>query len=122
MVKREGILFKITWLLLAITGAAIFLFGLIVTVWPGSENPLFLRAVGVASIGMGFFGVMITMIPFRRRERWAWVTLWYYPVFWGAHLFGNLPPGQDHIHQIVFIILSIASLLLSMRVFFPHER
>ena len=119
--KTEGILFNISWILLAIVGAAIFLFGLIVTIWPGSDNPLFLRAIGVASMGMGLFGVMITSIPYRRHERWAWFTLWYYPVFWAAHLFGNLPPGQDHIHQIVFIILSLASLFLSMGAFFPRE-
>jgi uncharacterized membrane protein HdeD (DUF308 family) len=121
VMKSESTLFKITWILLAITGVAILLFGLIVTVWPGAENPLFLRAIGVASMGMGLFGVMITVIPYRRHERWAWFTLWYYPVFWMAHLFGNLPPGQDHIHQIVFIMLSVASLLLSMRVFFPGQ-
>ena len=121
VMKSESILFKITWILLAIVGVAIFLFGLIVTAWPGSDNPLFLRAIGVAAMGMGLFGVMITVIPYRRHERWAWFTLWYYPVFWSAHLFGNLPPGQDHIHQIVFIILSFASLLLSMRTFFAHE-
>ncbi len=121
MMKTESMLFRITWILLVIIGIAIFLFGLIVTVWPGSENPLFLRAIGVASMGMGLFGVMITVIPYRRYERWAWFTLWYYPVFWSAHLFGNLPPGQDHIHQIVFIILSLVSLLLSMRAFFPPK-
>jgi hypothetical protein len=121
VMKSESILFKITWILLAIIGVAILLFGLIVTVWPGSDNPLFLRAIGVSSMGMGLFGVMITVIPYRRHERWAWFTLWYYPVFWSAHLFGDLPPGQDHIHQIVFIILSLASLLLSMRAFFPRE-
>jgi hypothetical protein len=121
MTKSEGILFKIIWILLVIIGVAIFLFGLIVTVWPGSDNPLFLRAIGVASIGMGLFGIMITVIPYRRHEAWAWFTLWYYPVFWSVHLFGNLPPGQDHIHQIVFIILSLASLLLSMKAFFPRE-
>jgi len=120
MMKSEGILFKTTWIALAIIGVAIFIFGLIVTVWPGSNNSLFLRAIGVASIGMGLFGVMISVIPYRRRERWAWFTLWYYPVFWSAHLFGGLPPGEDHIHQIVFIILSLASLLLSMSSFFPR--
>ena len=119
--KPDGILFKITWILLVIIGVAIFLFGLIVAVWPGSDNPLFLRAIGVASIGMGLFGVMITVVPYRRYERWAWFTLWYYPVFWIAHLFGNLPPGQDHIHQIVFIILSLASLFFSRSAFFPRE-
>lgn len=119
--KKETILFKIAWVLLAIVGIAIFLFGLIVTVWPGSENPLYLRAIGVASMGMGLFGTMITVTPYRRHERWAWLTLWYYPVFWTAHLFGNLPPGQDHIHQILFIILSFASLLLSIGAFFPRN-
>ncbi len=121
MMKTEGILFKITWISLTVIGIAIFLFGLIVTVWPGSDNPLFLRAIGVASMGLGLFGVMITVIPYRRHERWAWFTLWYYPVFWSTHLFGNLPPGQDHIHQIVFVMLSLASLLLSMKAFFPRK-
>ncbi len=122
MMKTESILFKLTWILLAVIGIAILLFGLIVTIWPGSDNPLFLRAIGVASMGMGLFGVMITLIPYRRHERWAWFTLWYYPVFWSAHYLGNLPPGQDHIHQIVFILLSLASLFLSWREFFPGDR
>lgn len=120
MIKSESILFKVAWILLAITGAAIFVFGLIVAVWPGSSNPLFLRAIGVASIGMGIFGVMITVIPFRRCERWAWFVLWYYPVFWIAHLLSGLPPGQEHVHQIVFIIISLAGLILPMNVFFSR--
>jgi len=116
----ESFRFKAAWILLTLTGAAIFGYGLIVVVWPGSNNPLFLRAIGVASIGMGIFGVMITLIPYRHRERWAWFVLWYYPVFWSAHLLGRLPPGQDHVHQIVFIIISIAGLLLTVRPFFSH--
>jgi uncharacterized membrane protein HdeD (DUF308 family) len=118
--KKDSLSFKIAWILLSIIGIAIFIFGLLVTVWPGSENPLFLRAIGVASIGMGLFGSMITLIPYRRGERWAWFSLWYYPVFWSIHLLAGLPPGQDHIHQIVFIIVSLASLFLSIRVFFPR--
>jgi hypothetical protein len=125
MMKAESLLFKIAWISLATIGVAIFIFGLIVTLWPGSSNTLFLQAIGVASMGMGGFGVMIAVIPYRRRERWAWFTLWYYPAFWVAHLLGRLPPGQDHVHQIVFIILSLVSLLLSMSTFFPramHKR
>jgi hypothetical protein len=120
MIKRESTLFKIAWVALAITGTAIFFFGLIVTVWPGSSNPSFLRAIGVASIGMGLFGVMITVIAYRRAERWAWFTLWYYPVFWSAHFLGGLPPGQDHIHQIVFIVLSLVGLLIPVNEFFAR--
>jgi hypothetical protein len=64
--------------------------------------------------------VLITLIAFRRRERWAFFALCYYPVFWTAHLVGNLPPGQDHIHQVVLIILSLGGLLISVDAFFPQ--
>src|SRR5579885_823828 len=121
MRKRERILFKIAWVLLAITGVAILVFGLIVTAWPASSDPLSLRADGVASIGMGVFGIMITVIAYRRCERWAWFTLWYYPLFWLAHLLGGLPPGQDHVHQIVLIVFSLAGLLLPVGEFFPRR-
>jgi len=118
--KRENILFKIAWISLAITGLAILAFGLVITVWAGSSNASFVRAIGVASIGMGLFGVMITVNAYRRGERWAWFTLWYYPVFWIAHFLGGLPPGQDHIHQIILIALSLVSLLISIGEFFPR--
>src|SRR6476659_6553174 len=121
MFQPESVRFKIAWISLAIIGVAIFVFGLIVSLWPGSSDTLFLRTIGVASIGMGLFGVMITLIPYRRRERWAWFTLWYYPIFWLAHLLAGLPPGQDHSHQIVFIVLSFVSLLISVNEFFPRE-
>jgi hypothetical protein len=120
MAQHENIQLKIAWISLAIIGVATFAFGLIVAIWPGSSDRLFLRTIGVASIGMGLFGVMIAVIPYKRRERWAWFTLWYYPLFWLAHLLGGLPPGQDHIHQIVFIVLSVVGLLISARDFFPR--
>lgn len=120
MRKRERVPFTIAWVSLAITGVAILVFGLIATAWPASSDRSSLQAIGVASIGMGLFGVMITMIAYRRRERWAWFTLWYYPIFWIAHLLGGLPPGQDHIHQIVFIVLPLVGLLIPMGEFFPR--
>lgn len=120
MMQRETIRFKIAWVSLTIIGIAILIFGLIVAIWPGSSDALLMRAVGAASLGMGIFGAMIAVIPYRRRERWAWFALWYYPLFWLAHFLGSLPPGQDHVHQIVFIALSLASLLLSMSEFFPR--
>lgn len=121
MSKQESISFKVAWICLAIVGISILIFGLIVTASPGSSNALFFRAIGVASIGMGLFGLLITLIPYRRFERWAWFVLWYYPIFWAAHFLGNLPPGQDHIHQIVFIILSLIGLLFPVREFFVRQ-
>ncbi len=118
--EGETVRFKIAWISLAIIGVAILGFGLVITISPGSSDPLLMRADGVASIGMGLFGLMITVKAFRRRERWAWFTLWYYPLFWMAHLLGGLPPGQDHIHQIVFIVLALIGLLVPVRDFFPR--
>ena len=121
MTQRTSVLFKIAWISLAIIGLAILVFGLIVTVAPTSGGPPYLRAIGVASIGMGLFGLLITTFAYRRRERWAWLALWYYPLFWTAHLVGGLPPGKEHVHQIVFIVLSLAGLLLPVREFFPRR-
>jgi len=121
MTQRDSVLFKIGWISLAIIGLAILVFGLITTVVPASGSPLYLRAIGVASIGMGLFGLLITTIAYRRRERWAWFALWYYPVFWTAHLVGGLPPGKEHIHQIVFIVVLLLGLLLPVREFFPRR-
>jgi hypothetical protein len=121
MTQSASVLFKSGWISLAIIGLAILIFGLITTVVPDSGGPPYLRAIGVASIGMGLFGLLITTIAYRRRERWTWFALWYYPVFWTAHLVGGLPPGKDHIHQVVFIVVSLAGLLLPVREFFPRR-
>lgn len=117
MTRHESRLFRASWISLLITGLAILGFGLIATALPDSSAG-YLRAIGVASIGMGVFGVMITLTAFTRRERWAWLVLWYYPAFWTAHLVGGLPPGQDHVHQVLFIGLSLGALVLSRREFF----
>jgi hypothetical protein len=119
MTRRASILFKTGWISLSIIGVAILGFGLVATTVPAPSDPPYLRAIGVASIGMGLFGLLITTIAYRRRERWAWLALWYYPVFWTAHLVGGLPPGKEHVHQIVFIVVSVAGLLLPVREFFP---
>jgi hypothetical protein len=120
MTQRHSALFKTGWISLALIGLAILLFGLISALMPASGGPPYLRAMGVASIGMGLFGLLITTIAYRRRERWAWFALWYYPVFWTAHLVGGLPPGKVHVHQVVFIVVSVAGLLLPVREFFPR--
>jgi len=57
MTERETASFKIAWISLALTGVAILVFGFVAAVWHGSSDPLSLREIGVASIGMGLFGV-----------------------------------------------------------------
>lgn len=112
---------KSAWICLAVIGVGILVFGVIAVAAPPSGDEGLGRANGVASIGMGLFGLLITVVPFRRRERWAWFALWFYPAFWIVHLAARLPPGKDHVHQVVFIALSLVGLLLPVREFFPRS-
>ncbi|MFC0542961.1 hypothetical protein [Kutzneria chonburiensis] len=108
---------RISWLCLAVVGVGILGFGLVVIVAPPASDAQLYRADGLASVGLGLFGLLLTVVPFRRRERWAWWVLWFYPILWLAHLVFALPPGTDHVHQVVFIVLSLVGLLLPAREF-----
>jgi len=120
MTRPESLRFRVSWIALLVTGLATFAFGVVVLFIRGTDEQ-YLRAIGAASIGMGLFGAMISVTGFRRRERWAFLALCYYPIFWTAHLVGDLPPGRDHIHQVVFIWLSLIGLLLPIGEFFPRD-
>jgi hypothetical protein len=104
---------------LLINGLAILVFGIVIAALPASDPSE--RAAGVASLGMGLFGSAISLFAFRRLERWAWCCLWFYPAFWAIHLAAGLSPGQDHVHQVVFIALSLAALVLSYPAFFGRR-
>jgi hypothetical protein len=122
--QQELQLLKISWISLLATAIGVLGFGIIVAIYPQIADPTeegLLRAIGVATTGMGIFGVMITLKAYKRKEKWAWFTLWYYPIFWTIHLVGGLPPGNDHIHQIVFIVISLLGLLLPVRQFFSRN-
>jgi hypothetical protein len=124
IIQQQTRLLKISWILLLASGIGILGFGIIVTAYPqigGHTEEGLLRAIGVATTGIGIFGIMITLEAFRRKEKWAWFTLWYYPIFWTIHLVGELPPGNDHIHQIVFIVISLLGLLLPVRQLFSRN-
>jgi hypothetical protein len=122
-VRRENLSVRLGRISLAVVGVAILAFGVIAATVLTSDDQRLMRADGVASIGLGLFGLLITLIPFRRLERWAWFALWFYPTFWLVHLVGRLPPGNDHVHQVAFISLSLAGLLPPMRQFFsPRSR
>jgi hypothetical protein len=116
--RRERLELRVGWISLVAVSLGIAGFGVVVAVVPPAGDALLYRADGLASIGVGLFGGLLALVPYRRRERWAWFALWFYPLFWLAHLLGGLPPGKDHVHQIVFITLSLAGLILPCRQFF----
>lgn len=116
--------FRLSWLLLLFTGIGILCFGILVAAYPwiaGSYSLGLVQALGISTTGMGLFGTVITLIPYRKKEKWAWFILWYFPVFWTLHLVFGLPPGKDHIHQVVFIVISLLGLMLPFRQFFRRE-
>lgn len=106
---------RVAWVCLVIVSLGILGFGVITVLPSVARGNLLIVANGLASIGLGLFGGLIVVIPFRRGDRWAWLVLWFYPLFWLVHLVADLPPGKDHIHQIVFTVLSAAGLLLPVR-------
>jgi peptidoglycan/LPS O-acetylase OafA/YrhL len=118
---RDGGVLRAAWIGLALVSVGILGFGVVTMLLPAGGDGLLYRADGLASFGLGGFGLLIAVVPFRRRERWAWSALWFYPVFWLAHLVFGLPPGTDHVHQVVFVVLSLAGLLLPVRQFFPGD-
>jgi hypothetical protein len=119
--RQEVVSVRIGWICLAVVGLGILGFGLVEAVAPTHGDGQLYRALGLASTGLGLFGVLLALVPFRRRERWAWCALWFYPLFWVVHLVGGLPPGNDHVHQVVFIVLSLVGLLVPVREFFRAD-
>lgn len=119
---------RLGWICLAVVSAGILGFGVVVAIAPPAGDSLLYRTDALATAGLGLFGGLVALFPYRRRERWAWFSFWFYPLFWLAHLAFGLPPGTDHVHQIVFIALSLTGLLVPAREFFRprqdgrHER
>ncbi len=73
--------------------------------FPREANAL----IATFAAGMAVFGIAITMTGFRRGQWWAWLALWYYPVFFVIHsfAFGTIIPDG------IFAVLTTAALLLA---------
>lgn len=119
--------------LLAIFGASYIGFGV---VNPASYSPHMAlltrgpeeltRSVGqlLRSWGIfeGIFGVLImilTFVPYRRCERWAWFTLWTVPLALVGELLNALAVGDPAGPLYVFPLIPILGLVLPVRQFFP---
>jgi hypothetical protein len=85
---------RVAWVCLVIVSVGILGFGVITVLPTVAGGNLLIVANGLASIGLGLFGGLIVLIPFRRGERWAWSVLWFYPVFWVVHLIAELPRAR----------------------------
>jgi len=65
--------------------------------------------IATFAAGMAILGIAIILTGFRRRQWWAWLALWYYPVFFIIHVvaLGTVIPDA------AFAALAAAALLLA---------
>jgi hypothetical protein len=104
--------FKVGWIILLIIAALTTLmhFGLIFFL---DEPVLF---TGFAAFNLYAFTVIL--IPFRRGEKWAWITTWVLPV--GLALPAINDPDIA-LYYFAIAALCILGLLLTMRDFFSNS-
>src|SRR5215204_2458145 len=70
-------------------------------------------ALGTALVGFNIMALVMSLIPYRRGERWSWFTLWFLPLQWVSQ-FVFLPD----VSYLVLAFLTTAGLVLPYRRFF----
>lgn len=131
---------KASWIILAIVGALTTLSGLYVAVTPaGSQTELATRAwadfavadpevagrlsmqlvlVGVSFVAFSLIGTVVALIPFRRGERWAWLTLWLFPIVYGVVTLRMLSDQyQVGYYYLGLMVVSLIGILVPVRRF-----
>ena len=118
---------KYGWVILALSAIFGIVAAVLTTLPPLSwfTDPLFVSAysimgaLGVTWVGFNVFALVLTVIPYRRAERWAWYTLWMLPLLW-LSLFALAPDLRLY---LALAIVTAAGLILPYRRFFsgPEE-
>jgi hypothetical protein len=82
-------------------------------------NPLFesaysiMGAWGTTWVAFNILALVMTLIPYRRYERWAWYTLWMLPLLWLSQFVFS-----PDLSYLVLAALTTIGLLLPYRRFF----
>ena len=71
-------------------------------------------ALGTALVGFNVFALLMTLIPYRRDERWAWYTLWMLPLLWVSQFVFS-----PDLTYLLLAALTTVGLVLPFRRFFP---
>ena len=87
------------------------------------------RSGGGQLITLSILSIAICLAGFRRGERWAWYTLWAWPLFTVLAFITFLivdrqpdfPPPPPLLSAPVFFVVSVLALLLPYRKFFPKQ-
>ena len=122
-VRTESRIERYSWMALAASALLGVLSALITTMPPLSWfwNPVYesaysiMGAWGVTWVGFNVLALIVTLIPYRRHERWAWFTLWILPLGWVSQ-FVLLPD----VSYLMLAFLTTVGLILPYRRFFSR--
>jgi hypothetical protein len=75
-----------------------------------------LKMSGASGIGGALFSLAISIFGLRRRQRWAWLTMWTWPLlFVLIWLMTPAPNTFTIVSYAIVVILTVALLALSYR-------
>ena len=123
-VELERAYEKYGWMILAVSAIFGIVAAVMTTLPPLSwfTDPLFVSAysvmgaLGITWVGFNLFALILTLIPYRRGERWAWFTLWMLPLLW----LSQFALSPDLSYYLVLAIISTVGLILPYRRFFSR--
>jgi hypothetical protein len=87
------------------------------------------RSGGAQLVILASLSILICLRGYRRGERWAWYTLWAWPLlmaflfllFVTADKHPDFPPPPPMISAPIFFVIFVLALLLPYRKFFPKQ-
>ena len=123
VIRKERAYEKYGWMILS-ASAVLGILAAVVTTFP----PLYvfssslyegaypiMGALGTALVGFNILALVISLIPYRRGERWAWFTLWLLPLGWVSQFVLLLDASF-----LVLAFLTTVGLVLPYRMFFSR--
>jgi uncharacterized membrane protein YozB (DUF420 family) len=122
-IRKERAYEKYGWIILS-ASAVLGIVAAVVTTFP----PLYvfssslyedaypiMGALGTVLVGFNILALVMSLIPYRRGERWAWFTLWMLPLGWVSQ-FVFLPDAS----YLLLAFLTTVGLVLPYRRFFSR--
>jgi len=123
-IRLERAYEKYGWVILAVSAVFGIVAAVMTTLPPLSwfTHPVIVTAyslmgaLGVTWVGFNLFALILTLIPFRKGERWAWFTLWMLPLLW----LSQFVLAPDLSYYLVLAFISTVGLILPYRRFFSR--
>jgi hypothetical protein len=75
--------------------------------------------LGMTLTAFSILGMIVTLIPYRQGERWAWFTLWLIPLVYGGMSFTMLSEQYYDVGYMYvgFFVISLIGILIPIRRF-----